>query len=100
MSLSFTINIARQEHIFVRKCDDICSFHQPMRRDNATMVQRMVERLVFVCGSVFSEYEGTANEKDLKLLKSIYVRENISYSSKIKLPYYDYHSPKYASTVQ
>ena len=34
-----------------------------------------MEKLDFVCGSVLSEYEGTGNEKDRKLLNSIYVQE-------------------------
>ena len=55
----------------------------------------MVEKLDFVCGTVSSEGEGTGNEKDRKLLNSIYVRRNISCSSKIELPYYSVdHFPK------
>ena len=46
----------------------------------------MVEKLDFVCRSVLSEYEGTGNEKDRKLLNSIYVCDYISCSSKIELP--------------
>ena len=41
-----------------------------------------------MCGSVLSEYLGTGNDKDEKYLKTIFVRENISCSSKIELPYY------------
>ena len=50
--------------------------------------RRMIEKLDYVCGSVLSEYEGTGNEKDRKLLNNIHVRENISCSSKIEHPYY------------
>ena len=57
--------------------------------------KRLVEKLDIVCGSVLSEYEGTGNEKDRKLLNNIHVRENISCSSKIELPYYSVdHFPK------
>ena len=57
--------------------------------------KRMIEKLDYVCGSVLSEYEGTGNEKDRKLLNNIHVRENISCSSKIELPYYSVdHFPK------
>ena len=48
-----------------------------------------------MCGSVLSEYLGTGNDRDEKHLNSIYVRENISCSSTIELPYYSMdHFPK------
>ena len=51
-------------------------------------------------GSVLSEYMGTGNDKDEKLLQTIYVRENTSCSSKIELPYYTVDVyPKFVFTV-
>merc|ERR1711928_307785 len=50
--------------------------------------KRMVGKLDYVCGSVLADYEATGNDKDMKLLANIYVRENISCASKKKLPYY------------
>ena len=47
-----------------------------------------ISKLTYMCGSVLFEYLGTGNDKDEKYLKSIYVRENISCSSKIELTYY------------
>ena len=40
--------------------------------------KRMVGKLDYVCGSVLADYKGTGNDKDMKLLTNIYVRENIS----------------------
>ena len=48
----------------------------------------MISKLSYMCGSVLSEYLGTGNDRDEKYLKSLFVRENISCSSKIELPYY------------
>ena len=77
--------------------------HKPRLLHSKTMVKtvfqkgtkRMVEKLDYVCGSVLSDYEGTGNDRDVKLLANIYVRENISCASKIELPYYSVdHYPK------
>ena len=55
----------------------------------------MIGKLDYVCGSVLADYAGTGNDKDLKLIENIYVRENISCASKIELPYYSVdHYPK------
>ena len=65
-----------------------CSIQMVVKWVYQNPTQRMVEKSDFVCGSVLSKYEGTGSEKDQKLLNSIYIRENISCSGKIELPYY------------
>ena len=61
----------------------------------------MISTLAYMCGSVLSEYMGTGNDKDEKFLQTIYVRENISCSSKIELPYYTVDIyPKFVFTVE
>ena len=46
-----------------------------------------------MCGSVLADYAGTGNDKDLKLIENIYIKENISSANKVELPYYsvDYY---------
>ena len=50
--------------------------------------KRMVKKLDYVCGASLSEYMGTGGDKDEQLLKVIFVRENLSCSSNIEVPYY------------
>ena len=50
--------------------------------------KRIVSKLTYVYGSSLSEYLGTGADKDEKHLKDIYVRENLSCSSHIEIPYY------------
>ena len=50
--------------------------------------KRMMGKVSYMCGSVLSEYLVTENDRDEKYLKTLFVRENISCSSKVELPYY------------
>ena len=50
--------------------------------------KRMISKVSYVCGSILFEYLGTRNDRDEKYLKNIFVRANISCSSKIELPYF------------
>ena len=62
---------------------------------NQKGTKRMIEKIDYVCGSVLADYAGTGNDRDLKLIANIYVRENISCASRIELPYYSVdHYPK------
>ena len=78
--------------------------HKPRLLHSKTMIKpvhqqkgtkRMIEKIEYVCGSVLADYAGTGNDKDLKFIENIYVRENLSCASKIELPYYAVdHYPK------
>lgn len=78
---------------FVIKCQEcskprlLHSKHK-LKQDDQKGAKRMISKLTYMCGSVLSEYLGTGNDRDEKYLKSLFVRENISCSSKIELPYY------------
>ena len=51
--------------------------------------------LSYICGSSLAEYCGTGADRDEKFLNVIFVKENISCTSKIELPYYSVDfSPK------
>ena len=47
----------------------------------------MISTVAYMCGSVLSGYMGTGNDKDEKFLQTIYVKENISCTSKIEMQY-------------
>ena len=50
--------------------------------------KRMVKKLDYACGASLSEYMGTGRDKDEQLLEVIFVRENLSCSSTVEVPYY------------
>ena len=56
----------------------------------------MISKVSYMCGSILFEYLGTRNDRDEMYLKDVFVRANISCSSKIELPYF---TPKSASNV-
>ena len=78
---------------FVVKCQEcnksrlLHSKHK-LKADDTKSAKRMLSKVSYMCGSVLSKYLGTGNDKDEKYLKTIFVRENISFSRKIELPYY------------
>ena len=48
----------------------------------------MVQIVDYVCGATLSEYMGSGRDWDEEIFKVIFVRENLSCSSKMELPYY------------
>ena len=54
------------------------------------LVKRIGSKFSYVCGSVFSEYLGTGGERnnEKEVAAKVYIRENISCTSKMELPYY------------
>ena len=48
-----------------------------------------------MCGASLNEYNGTSNDRDEEMLGVIFVRANLSCSSKVELPYYSIdHYPR------
>ena len=59
------------------------------------LLKRIMQKVQYLCGASLSEYNGPGNDRDEEMLKLIFVRENISCSSKIELPYYSVeHFPR------
>ena len=42
----------------------------------------------YICGSILSEYSRDESNKDLLILKAVFVKENLACSINIELPYY------------
>ena len=59
-----------------------------IKKENGPGAKRMMEKVMYMCGSILSEFLGNGADKDERFLQSIFVRENISCSSKMELPYY------------
>ena len=59
-----------------------------MKKDDLPSAKRMMQKVSYMCGAALTEYVGSGNDRDERYLKSIYVRENISCTSKIELPYF------------
>ena len=47
-----------------------------------------ISKIIYICGSTLSEYNGTENREEEKISESVFSRENFSCQSKIELPYY------------
>ena len=56
--------------------------------DKAKWVKSMMKKVPYVCEASLSECVGNGRDPDEKFLSRVFVRENISCSSKIELPYF------------
>ena len=59
-----------------------------LKNQQPVYAKRMIQKVDYVCGASLSEYVGSGGDKDEQLLKVLFVRENLSCSSMIELPYY------------
>ena len=78
---------------FVVKCEEcnksrLLHAKHKLKPGEIARAKRMISKVSYIYGSVLSEYLGTGNDRDEKYLKTLFVRENISWSSNIELPYY------------
>ena len=59
-----------------------------LKNQQPVYAKRIIQKVDYVCGASLSEYVGSGGDKDEQLLKVLFVRENLSCSSMIELPYY------------
>ena len=51
-------------------------------------MKRVLAGIEYICGSILTEYFGDESNKDLLIFKAVFVKENVSCSINIELPYY------------
>ena len=59
-----------------------------IKKHDVQSAKRMMKKVSYMCGAALSEYLESGTDRDERHLKSIHVRENLSCSSKVELPYY------------
>jgi hypothetical protein len=58
-------------------------------KDRAPAVaKRMIKKIEYMCGATLQEYMGSGGDRDEDILARLFVRANLSCTSKIELPYY------------
>ena len=58
-------------------------------KDGAPAIaKRMIKKIDYMCGATLQEYMGSGGDRDVDILDRLFVRANLSCTSKIELPYY------------
>ena len=72
------------------KCEKPRLLHseRKIKKEDISSAKRMMNKITYMCGAALSEYQASRNDRDERHLKTIFVKENLSCSSKIEIPYF------------
>ena len=59
-----------------------------LKATECNTIKRVLNGLEYVCGSSFQEFLGDTSNRDNTIFERVFVKENLSCSSNIELPYY------------
>ena len=65
-------------------------FSQKLKLPEINYLKTILSGVEYICGSSLGEDSGDENNNDLAVIKSVFVKENLSCSLNIELPYCDF----------
>ena len=57
-----------------------------LKEQQVKTLKSFLSKIIYICGSNRSEYEGPEEREEQKIRETVYTRENLSCSSKVELP--------------